>query len=140
MRKLILSLFGILLLLGGLISYSEFKTKNFVNGFITSTDNFAEVVHGITIWEEGANIAILKPNDDKYGEVLASLRKWEVKRVLFKDMDYNQKMYQLDFVNDAKPLDPYNIIINAYGVMNIHGQEYELVNGSSIEELIEMAK
>lgn len=140
MKKFILTFLIFFLAGAAILFFSEFKTRNFVETFIASPDEFDEVVQGITIWGDGTNQAILKPNDDRYDEVLAALRKWEVKKVLFKDMDLNQKVYQLDFVNDAKPMDPYNILINADGIMNIHGREYELVNGSSVEELIEMAK
>lgn len=140
MKKLVLSIPRFLLLLAIIICYSEFKTKNFVDAFIASPDQLEEVVDGITIWEDGESVAIIKPEDEQYDEVLDTLREWEVKRALFKDMDVNNKLYQLDIYNDAKPMDAFNLLITKDGMINIHGQEYELVSGGSIEELIEVAK
>ncbi|QCR31109.1 hypothetical protein [Lysinibacillus sp. SGAir0095] len=141
MKKLILLLIGFLLLAAIFIFYPEFKTRNFVDAFITSSDNLEEVVQGMTIWEDGENsMGILKQDDEQYDEVLSAIRDWEVKRTLFKDMDHNQKMYQLDIIHDVKSMDSLNIIISNDGMLNIRGQEYELVNGSSIEEIIEITK
>lgn len=144
MKKLLLSLPMFLILVGILIFYSEYKTRNFVDAFITSSDNSEEVVQGITIWEENeehghSTLAILKPGDAHYEEVLSALSGWEVKRALSKDKSA-QKIYQVDLASDAKPMDPLNIQIASNGTLYLHGYEYKLVKGSSIEEIIEMVK
>ncbi len=140
MKKLILSLMGILFLLAILILYPEYKTRNFVDSFITSSDNLEEVVQGLTIRKDGAIVATLKPGDKQYDEVLADLSKWEIKRAVFKDTDTGVETYQMDFLNDnLKPLTTFNIMITKEGMVDIRGKEYELVSGSSIEEIIEAA-
>ncbi|HWK23589.1 MAG TPA: hypothetical protein VNS08_11220 [Ureibacillus sp.] len=145
MKKLSLLLFGIFLLGAVTVFYQEFKTRNFVEYFIASSNNLEDVVHGITIWEEtdensSSSIAILRPGDEKYEEVLSALSSWEVRRALFKEMDLTKKLYKLDIVNDNRPMDPFDILITTDGMLNIHGEEYELVSGSSIEEITDLAK
>lgn len=140
MKKVILSSLGLLLLLAILICYSEFKTRNFVDTFITSPDRLEEVVQGITIREDGAIVADFKPTHERYNEVLSVLRKWEVRRVVFKDTDASQKAYGLDIANYDKAFNHFELAITADGRMNLEKREFELVNGSSIEELIELAK
>jgi len=144
MKKLILSIPVFLILVGILFIYSEYKTRNFVDAFITSSDNLEEVVQGITIWGENeehgqSTLAILKPGDAHYEEVLAALSGWEVKRAIIKDKSA-QTIYQLDLANDAKPMDPLNIQIATNGTLYLHGYEYKLVKGNSIEEIIAIAK
>ncbi|MFC7686396.1 hypothetical protein [Ureibacillus sp. GCM10028918] len=139
MKKLILPLLGFWILAAIFIFYPEVKTRNFIDAFITSSDNLEEVVQGIEIRKDGAIVAILEPTDEQYEEVLAALKEWEVKRALFKDMDPNQEKYQLN-MNDATTMASFHMVITNDGMIDIRGKEYELVNGSSIDEIIEAAK
>ncbi|MDN4494399.1 hypothetical protein [Ureibacillus aquaedulcis] len=140
MKKLILPLLGLWILAALFIFYPEFKTRNFMDAFITSPENVEEVVQGINIRKDGGIVAILKPTDEKYDEVLAELRSWEVKKAMFKDMDYSQEIVELDIMTDGKQLNSFHMAITNNGMIDIRGKEYELVDGSSIEEIIEVVK
>ena len=145
MKKVILSLAGFLLLLGALIFYSEFRTVNFVNAFLSNPEELADKVHRVTIRGELAagsfeTLAIFNPSDENFDDVLAALSEWEVKRALFKKIDSTEIQYVMDIANNAKPIDPFDILISSDGMLNIHGNEYKLVSGPSIEELIDIAK
>ncbi|MCM3388260.1 hypothetical protein M3649_08950 [Ureibacillus chungkukjangi] len=145
MKKVILSLVAFWILLGALIFYSEFRMVNFVHAFLSDPEELSDKVKGVTIWGEGENgtvqtLAILNPSEEKYEEVLAALNEWEVKRTLFSKQDSSQSMYRLYFSNKEKPINPYDILITSDGILNIHGREYKLVSGSSIEELIYIAR
>lgn len=140
MKKLILPLLGFWVLAAIFIIYPELKTRNFMDAFITSSDSAEDVVQRISIRKDGKIEAILEPSDKQYDEVLSALNEWEVKRVPFKEVDFDQKMYELDIQNDAKSLAGLHIVIFKDGMIDIRGQEYKLVSGSSIEELIEGTK
>ncbi|MDN4494400.1 hypothetical protein [Ureibacillus aquaedulcis] len=144
MKKLLLAGAGILLLAGGIIFYSEFRTVNFVDAFLTNPDELADKVHRVTIWGEGDHesfeaLAIFNQSDEDFDEILAALSEWEVKRTLFQDIDYTN-MYKMDIANNAQPINPVVLKITPDGMMNIHGKEYKLISGSSMEELIDIAK
>lgn len=138
MKKLILPLLGFWVLAAIFIIYPEFKTRNFIDAFITSSENVDEVVQGINIRKDGAIVAILEPKDEQFDEVLAELKNWEIKRAMFKDMDYSKEMVELDILNDAKPPNTFHMVITTDGMIGIRGKEYEVINGSSIEEIIEV--
>lgn len=145
MRNVMIAGSVFLLLAFVIIFYSEFRTLNFVDSFLSNPDELAEKVHRVTIWGEGADgsvetLATFNLGDEKFDEALAAISEWEVKRVLFKDMDSTQKMYKLDIGIHANPINPYNLNISSDGMMNIHGKEYELVSGRSIEEIIDIMK
>ncbi|WP_404427411.1 hypothetical protein LG296_02720 [Ureibacillus chungkukjangi] len=145
MKKVILSLVAFLLLLGALIFYSEFRTVNFVHAFLSDPEELADKVNGVTIWGEGGNgtvqtLATFNSSEEKYEEVIAALNEWEVKRTLFSKQDSSQDMYRINLSNIEKPINPYDILITSDGLLNIHGREYKLVDGPSIEDLIDIAK
>ncbi|MFC7686395.1 hypothetical protein [Ureibacillus sp. GCM10028918] len=145
MKKVLLAVAGILVMAGAIIFYSEFRTVNFVDAFLANPEELADKVHGVTIWGEGDDdvsfeaLATFNPTNENYDEILAALSEWEVKRTLFQEIDYTN-LYKLDIANNAQPMNPFDIKVTSDGMMNIHGKEYKLVSGSSIEELIDMAK
>ncbi|KGR76288.1 hypothetical protein [Ureibacillus sinduriensis] len=140
MKKFILPLVAFWILAAIFIIYPEFKTRNFIDAFVTSLDNTEEVIQGIAIRKDGKIEALLEPSDKQYDEVLSALKEWEVKRVPFKEADFDQEKYKLAIQNNARSLTGLNIVIYKDGMIDIRGKEYKLVNGSSIEELIEVAK
>ena len=124
---------------GIFIIYPEYKTRNFVDSFITSEDNVEEVIQGISIRKDGAILATLKPTDEQFDELLTALRSWEIKKTS-KDKDPNQETYELTIMNDALQYGNFQLSITEDGMMDIRGSEYELVSGSSIEEIVKVAK
>ncbi|QDQ02464.1 hypothetical protein FOH38_19470 [Lysinibacillus fusiformis] len=122
-----------------LLIYSEFGTKNFVKEFIPSND-FEGILERITIWKNkdvaNESIAILNRQDARLDEVRQALNSWQVRRTVFKDIPY-ERAYQLElFFYDHN----LNIQITQAGFLFINGYSYELVSGTSIEELLAMVE
>jgi len=139
LKKFIIWAVGFWVLAGIFIIYPEYKTRNFVDSFITSEDNVEEVIQGISIRKDGAILATLKPTDEQFDELLTALRSWEIKKTS-KDKDPNQETYELTIMNDALQYGNFQLSITEDGMMDIRGSEYELVSGSSIEEIVKVAK
>jgi len=139
LKKFIIWAVGFWVLAGIFIIYPEYKTRNFVDAFITSEDNVEEVIQGISIRKDGAILATLKPTDEQFDDLLTALRSWEIKKTS-KDKDPNQETYELTIMNDALQYGNFQLSITEDGMMDIRGSEYELVSGSSIEEIVKVAK
>lgn len=144
MKKVVLTIFAVALCVIFIISYSTFKPKNFVDTFITNPDEYEHLVDSVIIWEKAGSsnvsLATLNRGDEGYEEVRDVLNDWEVKRVMFSEIDYNDFSTQIDIKSVHHSLSYLNIYINEDGVMSINGSAYQLVNGTSVKELIAIAK
>lgn len=138
--KLVIAAIILLLCVVGIFYYSEYRTMNFIDTFITNPDEFEQLVNSISITEMngGTNNTILITTDkdeELYSQIRSTLSSWEVKRTLFKDMDVSNIYYKMDFTTENNSMDPLNILISEEGMMNVNGKEFELVKGD-LEELL----
>lgn len=138
--KLVIAAIILLLCVVGIFYYSEYRTMNFIDTFITNPDEFEQLVNSISITEMngGTNNTILITTDkdeELYSQIRSTLSNWEVKRTLFKNMDVSNIYYKMDFATENNSMDPLNILISEEGMMNVNGKEFELVKGD-LEELL----
>lgn len=140
MKKVILTLVGVSLCVLLVLGFSEYRTKNFVDTFISNPDEFAEMVDSIVIWGESdtstVSEVIAKEGDEKFQEIQSAFSEWEVERTVFKELDLNSQTYGVNFKSEENPMKSIHILINEAGMINVNGYEYELVSGITIEELI----
>lgn len=134
-RRMVLATGIIVLGVIGVVGYSTYSERKFVDTFITE-EHFDERLNRVTIWETNSHlnesIAIAKQHDERLEKVRAALEDWHVRKTFFKNMDY-EEAYQLDITYGE---DTLTIPISSDGLMNIQGHTYELVNGPQIEELL----
>lgn len=144
MKKVILTLVGVSLCVLLVLGFSEYRTKNFVDTFISNPDEFAEAVDSVVIWANNdtstTSEVIVNQDDVQFNEIQSAFSEWEMKRTIFKELDLNRQTYGVNFTNAENPMNSFNILIDEDGMINVNGYEYELVSGSSIEELIERVK
>lgn len=144
MKKVIFTLVGVSLCVLLILGFSEYRTKNFVDTFISNPDEFADMVDSIVIWGESdtstVSEVIVNQGDEKFQEIQSAFSEWEVKRTVFKDLDLNSQTYGINFKSEENPMKSIHILINEDGMMNVNGYEYELVSGITIEELIDRVK
>ncbi|RND01208.1 hypothetical protein [Lysinibacillus halotolerans] len=144
MKKVILTLVGVSLCVLLVLGFSEYRTKNFVDTFISNPDEFAEAVDSVVIWANNdtstTSEVIVNQVDVQFNEIQSAFSEWEMKRTIFKELDLNRQTYGVNFTNAENPMNSFNILIDEDGMINVNGYEYELVSGSSIEELIERVK
>lgn len=138
--KLVIAAIILLLCAFGIFYYSEHRTMNFIDTFITNPDEFEQLVNSISITEMngGTNNTILITTDkdeELYNQIRSTLSNWEVKRTLFKNMDVSNIYYKMDFATENNSMHPLNILISEEGIMNVNGKEFELVKGD-LEELL----
>lgn len=140
MKKVILTLVGVSLCVLLVLGFSEYRTKNFVDTFISNPDEFAEMVDSIVIWGESdtstVSEVIANEGDEKFQEIQSAFSEWEVERTVFKELDLNSQTYGVNFKSEENPMKSIHILINEDGMINVNGYEYELVSGITIEELI----
>lgn len=140
MKKVILTLVGVSLCVLLVLGYSEYRTKNFVDTFISNPDEFAEMVDSIVIWGESdtstVSEVIANEGDEKFQEIQSAFSEWEVERTVFKELDLTSQTYGVNFKSEENPMKSIHILINEDGMINVNGYEYQLVSGITIEELI----
>lgn len=141
MKKVILTLVGVSLCVLLILGFSEYRTKNFVDTFISNPDEFAEMVDSIVIWGESdtstVSEVITNEGDELFQEIQSAFSEWEVKRTVFKELDLTSQTYGVNFKSEENPMKSIHILIDKDGVINVNGYEYELVSGITIEELID---
>ncbi|MFL0507165.1 hypothetical protein ACH0B5_15605 [Ureibacillus sp. 179-F W5.1 NHS] len=144
MKKVIFTLIGVSLCVLLILGFSEYRTKHFVNTFISNPDEFTNMVDSIVIWEENntstVSEIIANQGDEKFQEIQNVFSEWEVKRTVFKDLDLNSQTYGINFKSEENPMKSIHILVNEDDMINVNGYEYELVNGIPIEELIDRVK
>lgn len=141
MKKVILTLVGVSLCVLLILGFSEYRTKNFVDTFISNPDEFAEMVDSIVIWGESdtstVSEVITNEGDELFQEIQSAFSEWEVKRTVFKELDLTSQTYGVNFKSEENPMKSIHILIDKDGMINVNGYEYELVSGITIEELID---
>ncbi|MBD8027498.1 hypothetical protein H9636_12625 [Ureibacillus sp. Re31] len=141
MKKVILTLVGVSLCVLLVLGFSEYRTKNFVDTFISNPDEFVEMVDSIVIWGESdtstVSEVITNEGDELFQEIQSAFSEWEVKRTVFKELDLTSQTYGVNFKSEENPMKSIHILIDKDGMINVNGYEYELVSGITIEELID---
>lgn len=142
--KIIISITLFILCIGGVLYYSEYRTKNFVKTFIfQNPDDFERYVDNISIWEmddgvKNTKLVSASQNEKTYKELHKALSNWEVKRTLIKDLD-TKNSYQIEISRFSMSVNTVNVLISEDGVMGVRGKKYQLRKGN-IEELLELIK
>lgn len=131
------------LCIAGILFYSEYRTKNFVDEFFVNPGKFEETVDSISIWEmnggvDNKSILIVNKDEELYSEVCNIFNNWEVKRTLFKRLDVSNSYYKIVFSNKNNSINPINILISKDEMLNVYTREYELVKGD-LDELLKIA-
>ena len=131
-----------------ILAFSEYRTKSFVHTFITDPNELEQKVDRITIWKQeldsnsNISVASISSNDESFNEVLLAFKDWEVKKLFFGELDSSNTTYTITMTNNEKSIykENFNVLMLKDGMMNINGREYKLVNGPSLDEVIEMMK
>ncbi|MCM3386921.1 hypothetical protein M3649_02105 [Ureibacillus chungkukjangi] len=141
--KILISITLFIICIGGVLYYSEYRTKNFVNAVDSDLDNFKYFVDSISILEmenDGFNTKLVAANKDEklYSKLYSTLINWEVKRTLTKDFD-TKNSYQIVITRGTHSINTLNVLISKDGIMNFNGKNYQLKK-ENIEELLEIIK
>lgn len=136
--KILLSAIIIILCIGGILYYSEYRTMNFIDAFVSNPDEFEELVDSIAVTSNVTSNGILTTayqDDPLYNELHNVLSEWEVKKTFKKQgMD---NLFKISLKSEKHSISSLSILVSTNGILNVNGSNYQLVQGNT-EDILEL--